>query len=110
MTMKSSSVLFATALVASLGSASAADITGKVTFKGTPPAESAIQVTDPNSGKSGKTPPTQTRFYVVGKDNGLAEVFVYLKEGVTAKSAPSTTPLVLDQLGCEYTPYVAGAQ
>ncbi|HEY6168575.1 MAG TPA: hypothetical protein VI454_11085 [Verrucomicrobiae bacterium] len=103
------SVLAATVLVASLGSALAADITGKITLKGTPPPETPITVTDPNCGKA-KTPVSKTRFYAVGKDGGLADVFVYLKAGVTTKPAPSATPAALDQAGCEYTPYVVGVQ
>ena len=107
--MKTNSPLIAAALVASIGSALAADITGKVTLKGTAPAETPITVTDPNCGKV-KPPVSKTRFYAAGKDGGLADVFVWLKEGVTAKPAPAASPVVLDQVGCEYTPYVIGAQ
>ena len=47
-----------------------------------------------------------TRHYVVGSDNGLANVFVYLKD---AKAAPATGDgPVLDQKGCMYDPYVMG--
>lgn len=104
--MKTTSSLIAAVIVASLGSAYAADITGKITLKGTPPANPPIQVTDPNCGKSGKTPPTAMRWYSVGKDNGLAEVFVYLKDAKGGTAAP----LTLDQQGCEYIPYIAGVQ
>lgn len=108
--MKKLASFLAFAALAAAQSAAGADITGKVTLKGTPPPETPISTaSDPNCGKA-KPPPKQTRFYVVGKDGGLAEVFVYLKEGVTSKPAAPATPVVLDQVGCEYTPYVLGAQ
>ncbi len=88
-------------------SASAADISGKITLKGTPPPEKEI----PMDAKCGSlhTGPVKTRFYAV--DNGnLADVIVSLK-GVTGKSAgASAQPLLVDQKGCEYVPYVAAAQ
>lgn len=90
------------ALIAgSLQWVAAADVTGKVTLKGTPKPEIAIDL-GPQCGKFSK--PATTRHYVVGKDAGLANVFVYVKD---AKAAPVTGdgPL-LDQIGCMYTPYV----
>ena len=83
--------------------ATAADLTGKVTLKGTPKAEVPIDL-GPSCGKFGK--PSTTRHYVVGADGGLANVFVYVKD---AKSAPVTGDgPTLDQVGCMYTPYVFG--
>jgi hypothetical protein len=90
-------------LAGSLSVASAGDITGKVTLKGTPKAEVPIDL-GPQCGKFAK--PATTRHYVVGKEGGLANVFVYLKD---AKPAPVTMePPVLDQIGCMYVPYVMG--
>jgi len=85
----------------------AAEISGKVTLTGTPPAEKQIQF-DPTCGKLHDKPVT-TRHYVVGDGKGLANVFVYVKEG--AKSVPATGKgTTLDQSGCEYSPYVMGVQ
>jgi hypothetical protein len=69
-------------LVATLQAASAADITGTITLKGTAPPEKPIVLTDPLCGKSRTTPAT-TRFYAVGSGGELADVFVYIKEGLT---------------------------
>jgi len=90
-------------VVGSLQLGAAADVTGKVTLKGTPKPEVNIEL-GPQCGKFSK--PATTRHYVVGKDGGLANVFVYVKD---AKAAPITGdgPL-LDQVGCMYTPYVFG--
>lgn len=92
--------------------ATAGDITGKITLKGKPAPEKQLPVAnDPFCGKlfAGKPIPT-TRFYVVDANGGLADVFVYLKEGVTSKPAPPAEPVKLDQKGCEYLPYVLGLQ
>ncbi len=87
--------------------ASAAEISGKVTLTGTPLPEKEIAL-DAMCGKM-HTKPLTTRHYVVGADKGLANVFVYVKEG--AKPTPATGKGgTLDQVGCEYSPYVMGVQ
>lgn len=95
------------ALLASLQIVSAGDITGKVTLKGPPPPETVIQM----DASCGAIHPTKkTRFYVVGKNGELADTIVYVKEGLTGKQFPvPDKPLLIDQVGCEYHPYVAGA-
>lgn len=107
--MKMNRCCFALAVfIGSLQLVSAADITGKMTLTGTPPPEKELPL-DPTCGKTRSDKPT-TRFYIVGPGGGLADVFVYLKEGVANKPAPSAKPAVLDQKGCEYIPYVIGLQ
>lgn len=98
--------LLAIAGVAST-SAFAAEVSGKVTLKGTPPPERKIEF-DETCGKLHDKDVT-TRHFVVGKENGLANVFVYIKSGLEGKtfSAPTEAP-VLDQQGCQYEPYVMG--
>lgn len=91
--------------------ANAADITGKVVLKGTPKPEIPIDMTaDPKCGALHSKPIT-TRHYVADSGGGLANVFVYIKSGLTEKNfpVPADAPL-LDQVGCEYTPYVIGVQ
>ena len=45
----------------------------------------------------------------VGKDGGLQNVFIYIKDGLGNKLyiAP-TTPVMMDQKGCRYVPHVVG--
>jgi len=94
-------------LAGSLQWASAGDITGKVTLKGTPPPETTIAYDDICS-KLHPAVPT-TRRWVVGKDSGLANVFVYISKGLEGKKFTAPTDVVeLDQIGCNYNPYVFG--
>ena len=91
--------------------ATAADITGTITLKGTPPPEKAITPLkeDPTCGKLHADVP-KTRFYVVGPNAGLADVVVSL-QGISGKSSgPSAKPLLLDQKGCEYIPSILALQ
>ena len=85
------------------------DITGKITLKGTQPKEKKLPL-DPLCSKANKSEgvPT-TRFYVTDDKGGLAEVFVSLKSASGDFEVPAT-PVVLDQVGCEYVPYILGAQ
>ncbi|MGV3774818.1 MAG: hypothetical protein ACO1QB_18110 [Verrucomicrobiales bacterium] len=110
--MKLSRRLIALAAVfASLQMVSAGDVTGKIDLKGTPPPEKEYPL-DPSCGKlyTGKPKP-KTRFFAVGEKGGLADVFVYVKEGLGDKTfpVPDKKPL-LDQKDCEYVPYVMGLQ
>jgi hypothetical protein len=98
-------------LAAALQVASAADITGTVTLKGTPPKEKDITpvMEDMNCSKLHTTVPT-THFYVVGPKGELADVIVSL-QGVSGKSTgASAPPMVLDQKGCEYVPAIFAVQ
>lgn len=87
----------------------AAEVTGKVVLKGTPPPATVIAAVkaDANCGKVAKGE-AKTRTYVVGADGALANTIVYIKKGLEGKTfpVPSTKPEI-DQAGCMYQPYVA---
>lgn len=90
----------------------AADVSGKVTLKGTPPPEKEIAplMKDVNCGKSYTETP-KTRHYVVGADSGLGNVFVYVKAGLEGKTFDvPAAKVVVDQVKCLYEPYMVGAQ
>lgn len=96
------------ALIGAAQTVSAADIVGKVTLKGSPPAETDIPL-DPSCGKLHAGGKLKTRFYVTDSSGGLGDVFVYIKDGLAGKTFPAATETgKLDQVGCEYTPYVTG--
>lgn len=85
-------------------------ISGKVTLKGTPPAEKTIDFGTDKFCKGAHPGKGTTRHYVTDASGGLANVLVYVKEGVKAKTPPPTTPAVLNQHGCLYEPYVMAVQ
>jgi plastocyanin len=108
---KITALLLAAMLQVGLNGARAADITGTITLKGTPPAEKDITPLkeDPNCGKLYSSMPT-TRFYVVGPKGELADVVVAL-QGIAGKSIGDSAPAaVLDQKACEYVPQIMAVQ
>jgi len=103
-------MLAAGSLAASLA-AQAGDLTGTVKLQGTPPPEKNIAElkADANCGPL-RTDEPKTRFFVTGAGGALADVVVSI-EGLGGKSTGATAaPVVIDQKGCEYLPYIAAAQ
>jgi plastocyanin len=103
--------LIVPALVAGLQAASAGDITGTITLTGTPPPEKVNeQINSVAECSKLHSEPVKTQFYVVSPKGELKDVVVYIKS-VTGKPADaSAAPLVMDQKGCEYSPYIAAVQ
>jgi len=95
---------------AAVDPATAATVTGKVTFSGTPPAAQAVKLgSDPYCEKA--NPGLKTETEVVGSDGSVGNVFVYVKDGLGNRAFPTPSePVVLDQKGCHYTPHVLGIQ
>ena len=100
-------ILTLTAVAIVAGTASAGDVTGKITLKGAPAPEKEIPV-DPTCGKLQAGKKMMTRFYVADATGGLADCVVYL-EGAKGGAA-SDKAVVIDQKGCEYLPYINSAQ
>lgn len=98
------------ALAAAVSAATAGDITGSVTLKGTPPKEKEITPfkDDATCSKLSDTP--TTRFYVVGAKGELADVVVSL-QGISGKSSGAAAePSVLNQKNCLYVPQIMAVQ
>jgi len=109
--MKNITTIILAAAVSAVSAVQAADLIGVVTFKGTPPAEKEITPLMDNADCAAlhKTTPT-THFYVVGPKGELADVVVSLK-GVTGKSTGAgAPPVMIDQIGCLYTPTIVAIQ
>jgi hypothetical protein len=91
--------------------ATAGHASGMVTFSGSAPAMAEIDLSQESvcSAKHSATPTEE--LVVVGADGGLANVFVYVKEGLESLDFPTPNdPAVLDQDGCVYSPHVLGVQ
>jgi plastocyanin len=101
--MKSFLLTLTAAVVA--GTATAGDVTGKISLKGTPAPEKEIPM-DPACGKLHGDKKAMTRFYVTDAAGGLADAVIYI-EG--AKGGAVGGPVVVDQKGCEYLPYINSA-
>jgi plastocyanin len=90
---------------------SGASLSGTVKFEGTPPKPTKIEMAfDPNCAKAHPTPAT-TEEVVAGADGGLANVVVYVADGLgTQTFQPPAQPVVLQQKGCVYVPHVVALQ
>lgn len=83
----------------------AGSISGVVSFKGVPPKLKPLDMTqDPGCPSSPQ--PSDT---VVVSSGKLANVFIYVKEGLPQGTfAVPSDPVVLDQKGCRYNPHMMG--
>ena len=88
--------------------ATAGGVKGSIKLEGTPPPSQTInRRSDVYCDQLGEA---KTQNFVVS-DGGLQNVFVYVKDGLGDMKFPvPTTPAVLDQKGCTYTPRVFGIQ
>jgi len=91
--------------VVASAAASGTVITGRVTLIGTPPPEVPIDL-GPVCGRLHPEPVT-TRHYLISPEGGLANVLVYVQEGLDNRSIPvEGEPPLLDNIGCFFEPYV----
>ena len=93
--------------------ATAAAITASVKFEGPVPPPAVIRIDgDPkcvaeNDGMSGRS----SESIVIGNNQALQNVFVYVKDGVGNYAFPiPAEPVVLDQQKCRYSPHVLGVR
>ncbi len=88
--------------------ATAGNIAGSVVFEGTAPSMDAIDMSSESvcAAKHASTPMIQE--VVVNGNGTLANVFVYVKEGLESLQFPTPGAVLLDQNGCVYLPHVLG--
>ncbi len=88
--------------------ATAGNIAGSVVFEGTAPSMDVIDMSEESvcAAKHSSTPMTQE--VLVNSNGTLANVFVYVKEGLESLQFPTPGPVLLDQNGCVYLPHVLG--
>jgi plastocyanin len=113
--MKFSSIFLLLATLAANPVLHAADITGVITFKGTPPPEADLgpTMTEASPDCAAMYDPAKmptTHFYVVGPKGEFADVVVSLKNVTGKSTGASAPPVVLDQKGCVYSPGIFAVQ
>ena len=92
--------------------ATAATITATVKFDGQPPTPEMITLTgDPKCVSENGAPQRPDERIVVGENQALQNVFVYVKDGLGSFAFPiPSEPAVLDQDKCRYSPRVLGVR
>jgi plastocyanin len=90
--------------------ATAGEVKGVVTLEGTAPANAPIRMNaDPVCVKENKG--DQSQETIMAADGKLANVFVYVKDGLGNYVYDTPTePVTLDQKGCRYHPHVFGVR
>ena len=90
--------------------ATAAVVTGRVVFQGTPP-ENPVRTLSGDPACTREHPGGYVFENYAVKDGGLDNVFIYVKDGLGNYhfDIPSQ-PVLLDQKGCRYTPHVLGVR
>lgn len=87
----------------------AASISGTMKYEGEVPKFKEIKMDADPICLTHHTTPIYPQTLVLGEGNTMANVFVYVKNGLAKKDYPAPAePVVIDQKGCEYTPHVAG--
>lgn len=87
------------------------DVSGRVTFQGSPPKPVRLMITgDAVCLKSHKSP-LYSEEVVINPNGTLKNVLVCVREGLNAKKfEPPSTKVVLEQRGCQYVPHVVALQ
>lgn len=99
----------ATAATPPAAVADAGTIRGTISFTGTPPAPEPIDMSaEPDCASAYSEAPTAET--VLADDGTLANVFVYIREGLTGSFGPSSEVVNINQEGCRYIPHVVGVQ
>jgi hypothetical protein len=84
-------------------------ITGSVKLNGAPPHMRGIDMSkDPYCSKAHASDPAKMETVVLGKDQGLENVVLYISQGLSGSEAaqkPSSEP-TFDQKNCMYSPHV----
>ncbi len=90
--------------------ATAATISGKVSFEGTAPRRRRIRMDAEVACAQMHSGPVYSEAFVLNDNGTLRNAFVYVKSGLEGRSFPAPPDaVVLDQKGCIYTPHVVGA-
>jgi plastocyanin len=90
-----------------VGAAGTGQIAGTVKLDGTPPHQKPIDMSkDPACGQVRGGALATTENVVVGGNGGLANVVVYISQGLTGNMPVASKPVTFEQKGCQYFPHV----
>src|SRR5205807_4974851 len=92
-----------------VSAASEGKISGTIKLNGTPPHQKPIDMSkEPSCQQQHAGHPVTTENVVVGSNGGLANVVVYISEGLSGSAAAQvpSTPAEINQKGCQYIPHV----
>jgi hypothetical protein len=90
------------------GATGSASITGKIVFEGAVPASEKFKMSADAFCAKAHPGDVSRDEILVGPDKGLANVFVYVKSGISGTYPPPATAATIDQKGCRYAPHVFG--
>jgi hypothetical protein len=90
------------------GATGAASVTGRIVFEGAVPAAEKFKMSADAFCAKLHPGDSKKEDVVVGPDKGLANVFVYVKSGISGTYPPPAAAAVIDQRGCTYHPHVFG--
>lgn len=87
-------------------------ITGRVVFSGTPPSMDVLRMASDQACIQNAGPNPQSDAVLVGANGALRNTFVYVKDGLDPGYSfdVPTSPMILDQRGCVYTPRILGVR
>ncbi len=86
----------------------AGSISGKITYDDKVPNLKPLRMDADPACASKHDGPVAPDVLVLGEGNGLANVFVQIKNAPAGNYSAPSTPVVIDQDGCVYKPHVAG--
>jgi hypothetical protein len=90
------------------GATGAASVTGKIVFDGAAPAVDKFKMSADAFCAKSHPGDVAREDIAIAADKGLANVFVYVKTGISGTYPPPATAAVIDQKGCTYHPHVFG--
>jgi plastocyanin len=109
--LNAQSAVKAAELTASTDTTAGSELSGKVVVRGQPSRNhSIIMAADPECLKL-HSGPAMSEEIVTGPENALANVVVYISEGLGSGSFdPPKQPVVIEQKGCQYYPHVVALE
>ena len=90
--------------------ATAGSLSGKVTLDGKAPSNPRINMSAEPDCAGLHSGPVHAEVALVGDGGALANVFVWVKDGLEGEFEVPSTPVALDQKGCTYKPHVVALQ